>query len=87
MLQINPFLDCTLYSRIVVHIVQNNHAIACFFPQRKKLNDQGGSICRNVIQHLFHRGVNMPECQVKKPSPGGSIVRNGGSIKSEQGVN
>jgi hypothetical protein len=25
MLQINPFLDCTLYSRIVVHIGQNNH--------------------------------------------------------------
>jgi hypothetical protein len=24
MLQINPFLDCTLYSRIVVHIAQNN---------------------------------------------------------------
>jgi hypothetical protein len=24
MLQINPFLDCTLYSRIVVHIGQNN---------------------------------------------------------------
>jgi hypothetical protein len=27
MLQINPFLDCTLYSRIVVHIGQNNQSI------------------------------------------------------------
>jgi ribosomal silencing factor RsfS len=25
MLQINPFLDCTIYSRIVVHIAQNSH--------------------------------------------------------------
>ena len=25
MLQINPFLDCTLYSRITVHIGQNTH--------------------------------------------------------------
>ena len=25
MLQINPFLDCTLYSGIVVHIARNNH--------------------------------------------------------------
>lgn len=25
MLQINPFLDCTLYSGIVVHIGRNNH--------------------------------------------------------------
>jgi hypothetical protein len=24
MLQINPFLDCTVYSRIVVHIAQNS---------------------------------------------------------------
>jgi hypothetical protein len=33
MLQINPFLDCTLYSRIVVHIGQNNqdmHMQSCF---------------------------------------------------------
>jgi hypothetical protein len=29
MLQINPFLDCTLYSRIVVHIGQNNHFNLC----------------------------------------------------------
>jgi hypothetical protein len=27
MLQINPFLDCTLYSGIVVHIGRNNHQI------------------------------------------------------------
>jgi hypothetical protein len=27
MLQINPFLDCTVYSRIIVHIVQNNHMV------------------------------------------------------------
>jgi hypothetical protein len=27
MLQINPLLDCTLYSRIVVHIAQNSHFI------------------------------------------------------------
>jgi len=25
MLQINPFLDCTVCSGIVVHIVRNNH--------------------------------------------------------------
>jgi hypothetical protein len=28
MLQINPFLDCTLYSGIVVHIGRNNHVAA-----------------------------------------------------------
>ena len=27
MLQINPFLDCTIYSRIVVHIAQNSHQV------------------------------------------------------------
>ena len=27
MLQINPFLDCTLYSGIVVHIGRNNQTI------------------------------------------------------------
>lgn len=26
MLQINPFLDCTLYSGIIVHIARNNQA-------------------------------------------------------------
>jgi hypothetical protein len=34
MLQINPFLDCTLYSGIVVHIGRNSHLIIPF-----KLND------------------------------------------------
>jgi hemerythrin-like domain-containing protein len=28
MLQINPFLNCTLYSRTVVHIAQNSQLIA-----------------------------------------------------------
>ena len=30
MLQINPFLDCTLYSIIVVHIAQNSHKNQAF---------------------------------------------------------
>jgi hypothetical protein len=30
MLQINPFLDCTVYSRIVVHIAQNSHKNQAF---------------------------------------------------------
>ena len=30
MLQINPFLDCTLYSGIVVHIGRNNHSQELF---------------------------------------------------------
>jgi len=27
MLQINPFLDCTVYSRIIVHIGRNSHVV------------------------------------------------------------
>ena len=31
MLQINPFLDCTVYSRIIVHIGQNSHEMFNFY--------------------------------------------------------
>ena len=38
MLQINPFLDCTLYSRITVHIGQNNQYVAeRMFTNRKTI--------------------------------------------------
>jgi hypothetical protein len=30
MLQINPFLNCTLYSRTVVHIAQNSQSDVAF---------------------------------------------------------
>jgi hypothetical protein len=36
MLQINPFLDCTLYSGIVVHIGRNNHySMDCEYIQKE----------------------------------------------------
>jgi len=36
MLQINPFLDCTIYSRIVVHIAQNSQYIAILVNTKAK---------------------------------------------------
>ena len=41
MLQINPFLDCTVCTEIVVHIVRNNHLYSYLIKGTKKgrLND------------------------------------------------
>ena len=36
MLQINPFLDCTLYSGITVHIGRNSHSMNTYKNEIKK---------------------------------------------------
>jgi hypothetical protein len=60
---------------------QKEGMVRGFFLENTKQAILRGSICRNGRQHFIHRGVKMPECQLKLPIPGGSIVRNRGAIK------
>jgi CHAT domain-containing protein len=59
MLQINPFLDCTIYSGIVVHIGRNNHLFAGIKSGNSinPLND--GVLTSNEISELDLSGVDL----------------------------
>lgn len=50
MLQINPFLDCTVYSGIVVHIARNNQITKRWLVKAEGRKPEGG---RDLLSFAF----------------------------------